>query len=87
MRKKTGGRKKGTCNKVTATIRERLELMLNQCIEDFNIHELSKKERIELIGKILPFLIPKLNSITMDDKNTDDNYFKPIEVRIIKQME
>ena len=82
MRKKTGGRKVGSVNKVTATIREKLELMLNQCIEDLNIHELSKRERIELIGKILPFLVPKLNTVSLNE-NTNEDYFKPIEVRII----
>lgn len=87
MRKKTGGRKVGSVNKVTATIRERLELILNECFEDLNIQELSKREKIELIGKILPFLVPKLNTITVDDQNTNEDYFKPIEVRIIKQME
>lgn len=84
---KKGGRTAGTPNKITATIREKLQLILDDCIEDLNIRELSKKERIELIGKILPFLIPKLNSITMDDKNTNEDYFKPIEVRIIKPIE
>ena len=83
MRKKTGGRKVGSVNKVTATIREKLELMLNQCIEDLQLKELSNREKIELIGKLLPFLAPKLNTITIDDQNTKEDYFKPIEVRII----
>lgn len=83
MRKKTGGRKVGSVNKVTATIREKLELMLNQCIEDLQLKELSNREKIELVGKLLPFLIPKLNTVTIDDQNTKEDYFKPIEVRII----
>ena len=86
MRKKTGGRKVGTANKVTATIRERLELILNECFEDLNIHELSKREKIELIGKILPFLVPKLNTISLNE-NTKENQFTPIEVTIIKSVE
>jgi hypothetical protein len=84
--KKKGGRTAGTPNKITATIREKLELILNQCFEDLNIHELSKREKIELIGKILPFLVPKLNTITVDE-NTKENQFTPIEVRIIKSVE
>lgn len=82
MRKKTGGRKIGTANKVTANIRDRLELILNECFEDLNIQELSKREKIGLIGKILPFLVPKLNTITVDE-NKEKNQFTPIEVTII----
>lgn len=87
MRKKTGGRVKGSVNRITATMREKLELILNDCIKDININELNNREKIELIGKLLPFLIPKLNTITIDDQNTNEDYFKPIEVRIIKPIE
>lgn len=87
MRKKTGGRVKGSVNRITATMREKLELILNDCIKDININELNNREKIELIGKLLPFLIPKLNTITIDDSNTNEDYFKPIEVRIIKPIE
>lgn len=80
--KKKGGRTAGTPNKITATIREKLELILNECFEDLNIQELSKREKIELIGKILPFLVPKLNTISLNE-NTKENQFTPIEVTII----
>ena len=87
MRKKTGGRVKGSVNRITATMREKLELILNDCIKDININELNNREKIELIGKLLPFLVPKLNTITIDDSNTNEDYFKPIEVRIINPIE
>lgn len=87
MRKKTGGRKVGSVNKITKSVREKLDLMLNECMSDLRISELNNREKIELIGKLLPFLVPKLNTITIDDQNTNEDYFKPIEVRIIKQME
>lgn len=87
MRKKTGGRVKGSVNRITATMREKLELILNDCIKDININELNNREKIELVGKLLPFLVPKLNTITIDDQNTNEDYFKPIEVRIIKPIE
>jgi len=80
--KKKGGRTAVTPNKITATIRERLELILNQCFEDLNIQELNNREKIELIGKILPFLVPKLNTISLNE-NTKENQFTPIEVTII----
>jgi hypothetical protein len=87
MRKKTGGRKVGSVNKITKSVREKLDLMLNECMSDLRISELNNREKIELIGKLLPFLVPKLNTITIDDQNTNEDYFKPIEVRIIKPIE
>jgi hypothetical protein len=87
MRKKTGGRKVGSVNKITKSVREKLDLMLNECMSDLRISELNNREKIELIGKLLPFLVPKLNTITIDDQNTKEDYFKPIEVRIIKPIE
>jgi len=83
--KKKGGRTAGTPNKITATIREKLELILNQCFEDLNIHELSKREKIELIGKILPFLVPKLNTITVDE-NTKENQFTRMKIDNIETL-
>lgn len=83
MRKKTGGRKVGSVNKITKSVRERLDLMLNECMSDLRISELNNREKIELIGKLLPFLVPKLNTITIDDSKTNEDYFKPIEIKII----
>jgi len=83
MRKKTGGRKVGSVNKITKSVREKLDLMLNECMSDLRISELNNREKIELIGKLLPFLVPKLNTITIDDQNTNEDYFKPIEIKII----
>ena len=51
MRSKTGGRVKGSVNKLTATIRERIELIFNDCINDLKLDELSNREKIELATK------------------------------------
>jgi hypothetical protein len=44
--------------------------------------KLTNKERIELLGKLLPYIAPKLTTITIDDQKHEQQ-FKPIEIKII----
>ncbi len=43
--------------------------------------KLTNKERIELLGKLLPYIAPKLTTITIDERK--DEQFTPIEIKII----
>lgn len=60
-RVKTGGRQVGTPNKTTKTVRELLETALNQELERLPIYlaELPINDRINLIIKLLPYIVPK----------------------------
>lgn len=61
-RAKTGGRKKGTPNKITGTLRDWLFKLVNenrrQIEKDFA--ELQPKERLQMLEKILPYILPKV---------------------------
>jgi hypothetical protein len=81
-----GGRTKGTPNVTTKELRERITSILNNTFNDLELKNLTNKERIDLIGKLLPYLVPKLTTITIDEK-TDTNYFNPIEIKIINPTE
>ena len=80
MRNKTGGRVKGSVNKLTATIRERIELIFNDCINDLQLDELSNREKIELATKLLPFLIPKYATIVEHSTSEKTNAIKTIYI-------
>lgn len=69
---KTGGRSKDTPNKLTKEIRDSLILILNDEIEKLPllINELPTKDRVFLLAKLLPLVIPK--AITIDN-NIDRN--------------
>ena len=69
---KTGGRCKDTPNKLTQDIRESLILILNNEVEKLPnlINELPTKDRVFLLAKLLPLVIPK--AITIDN-NIDRN--------------
>ena len=65
-RKKYGGRKKGTPNRMTKELRVLLRDIMYQELEEvqerFSI--LEPKQRIELIIKLTPYILPKVNNIS-----------------------
>lgn len=66
-RQKTGGRKAGTPNKVTRELRELLKDVLYTEFENLPdlLEGLSAKERVEVIIRLAPFVLPKVNPVGM----------------------
>ena len=62
MRKKTGGRQKGTPNRISASIREHLKDILEECIDTIELEELSTLERLKLIQMCLQYTVTKPKS-------------------------
>jgi hypothetical protein len=58
---KTGGRIKGSENKVTSQIREKISLLLENQFETFEseLNNLQSKDKLELLVKLIPYIIPK----------------------------
>ena len=71
---KTGGRKKGTPNKLNNNIKEWLNNFLlenkEQIENDFKL--LQPKERLFLYEKLLAYIIPKSNSMNMTGNETEN---------------
>lgn len=65
---KTGGRKVGTPNKTTKEIREVLKNIINNEIANIetSLNELTPKERIEYLIKLIPFVLPKVENVNYD---------------------
>ena len=66
---KTGGRKKGTPNKATATTRQALEPIVQAEIERIPeyLDQLEPRDRITALTKLLPYVAPKLQSIELTE--------------------
>jgi hypothetical protein len=64
--KKYGGRQKGTPNRMTKELRSVLKDLLYDEIEKLRerFDTLKPKERIELLIKLMPYALPKVNSIS-----------------------
>jgi hypothetical protein len=68
MRQKTGGRKEGTPNKVTRELRETLKVTLANELEQIPelLNELSTEKRLDYLMKLLPYVLPKVQTIEMN---------------------
>lgn len=80
---KTGGRKRGIPNKITARLRSELSEHLETYIEtqfkeDWN--ELTPRERVRIALSISQLLIPK----PTPEPTESDEPMKPIEIRIVR---
>ena len=63
---KYGGREKGTPNRITKELREILKNELYEEIEALQEHldSLNPKDRIELVIKLMPYVLPKTTSVS-----------------------
>jgi hypothetical protein len=66
---KTGGRGKGTPNVITKEIRDILHTVIETELQDISnkMAKLTEKERLEIIIKLLPYVVPKMeqNEVTV----------------------
>ena len=56
---KFGGRTKGTPNKLTSKIKEKLSCIISEAINSLDIESMSKSERLTLIQLGLPYIVTK----------------------------
>ena len=70
---KYGGREKGTPNKLTKEIREILNDIIHKELEkvEENLHTLEPKQRIEILIKLMPYVLPKVESISESDSESE----------------
>jgi hypothetical protein len=64
--KKYGGREKGTPNRLTKDMRTVLKNILFTELENIEelMDSLDSKQRIELVIKLLPFVLPKVETVS-----------------------
>lgn len=76
---KTGGRVKGTPNKLTAEVRKIISDSLTPTLENLqnDLNSLSTKDRLDIVAKLLNFVLPKLKET---DINTISDNQQPNEI-------
>ena len=57
--KKFGGRTKGTPNKLTSEIKDKLSTIINEAIDSIDLENMSKAEKLKLIQLGLPYVMTK----------------------------
>ena len=61
--KKFGGRKKGTPNKLTAEVKEKVQSLLDGAIDSIDLNECTTAERIRLIDIGLRYTLPTMKQV------------------------
>ena len=56
---KYGGRTKGTPNKLTSEIKDKLSSIISEAIDSLDLETMSKAERLKLIQLGLPYIVTK----------------------------
>lgn len=66
---KTGGREKGTPNKLYQELRSKLKILVESELEMLpeNLESLEVNHRVDVLLKLIPFVLPKVNPISMKD--------------------
>ena len=59
---KTGGRQKGTPNKITSEIRDKIQVLISGTMDSIDISTFTKMEKIKLLQVLCQYIIPKLQS-------------------------
>ncbi len=78
---KFGGRTKGTKNKITSNVKLALMALLEKEIEQLPmiLEQLEPKQRIEILIKIMPYLIPKAESENSEEQQA-------LRIEVIEKM-
>ena len=71
---KTGGRKSGTPNRLTREIRETLKGVIDYELSRLGetLEGLPPDKRLELVVKLLPYVLPKVETVTSSAGEPDD---------------
>jgi hypothetical protein len=82
---KFGGRKRGTANKTGAQIKSIIQKILSGELSNVDdlVSKLTAKERLDVIIKLLPYIIPKQSTIDVE-LNDSKSLFTPIEIRLLE---
>ncbi len=56
---KYGGRTKGTPNKLTSKIKDKLSSIISEAIDSLDLETMTKSERLKLIQLGLPYIVTK----------------------------
>ena len=80
MRVKTGGRKKGTPNKISSQVKEKLSQIIDETIDSLDISVMNSNQKIKLIQIGLQYIIPK--SQIIEEPKEEKNFIVEIVDKI-----
>ena len=76
-------RPKGSPNKITAEIKERLATILNEAMDSIDVKTLTVSERLKLIQISVQYVIPRLKQVDNVDEEMPTNF----QIEIIDRLD
>ncbi len=72
------GRPKGTPNKTTKEIKEAIKTIIDAEFEQLDVYleQLTPKERLDFIAKLLPYVVPKQSEVSLETEKAVTISFK-----------
>ena len=64
-------RPKGSQNKITSEVKEKLQLLIDDLIVSLNVNELDTNQRIKMLQIALQFTLPRLQAMVIKDDVKD----------------
>lgn len=85
---KSGGRQKGTPNRVTKDVREWLSKLINKSRRQIerDLQELEPKDRVIMLERLMQYVVPKQQAIKADIANLTDDELSDIANRILSEI-
>lgn len=85
---KTGGRKKGTPNRVTSDIRGWLAKLIKQNRRQIesDLQELEPKDRVMMFERLMQYVIPKKQALKADISDLSEDDIADVTSRILTEL-
>ena len=64
-------RPKGSQNKITSEVKEKLQLLIDDLIASLNVNELDANQRIKMLQIALQYTLPRLQAMVIKDDAKD----------------
>ena len=64
-------RPKGSPNKITSEVKEKLQLLIDDLIASLNVNELDANQRIKMLQIALQYTLPRLQAMVIKDEVKD----------------
>ena len=80
-------RKKGSTNKLTKDVKERLVNLIDDCVNSIQVDELTTMEKLKFLQLSLHYVVPKLRSSIVKNENKEDMplWLEDAEIEVISR--